>query len=140
MFKKLLKSLFCKKTQQALSHHVSDDDLAKLEDPNNGIITCDESGIEVKLPKITHQVGWESITEVMAYKRDLGTTDLICLAILSADKRPIEIHEEMQGYVKLWHELEARLPGYQDKYAAWIMKSPPFDPKPISVWKKETQR
>src|SRR3954467_1576256 len=50
---------------------------------------------------------WRDVNRVTAYKRDLYVTDLICLAISTAETA-IEINEEMQG----WQSLMETLPGY----------------------------
>jgi len=121
------------------SRKVSDDDLASLENPKNGVITLSDEGVEVTHPKVVAGVRWEEIGEVFAYKRDLLTTDLICLGLCTENKSPmLEPHEEMLGYVRLWRELEKRLPGFDEKYCEWLLKSQPFDAQPTSVWKKET--
>ncbi len=118
---------------------ITDADLSKLEDPKYGIITIDENGVQVKHPKLVASTAWCDVREVFAYKRDLLTTDLICLALCTSNNAPVlETHEEMQGFVKLWRELERRLPGFQEKYTKWLLSSPAFDSQPTSIWKRAT--
>ncbi len=52
-----------------------------LEDSKYGIIDVVENGFQVKSTtnSETIYIAWSDITEIMTFKRDLGTTDLICL-------------------------------------------------------------
>lgn len=118
---------------------ITDADLAQLENPKWGTVTLSDDGVQVQYPKSVDFARWDEIREVFAYKRDLLTTDMICLALCTADDRPIlEPHAEMVGYVKLCRELEKRLPGFQDKYAKWLLSSPAFDTRPTTIWKLES--
>jgi hypothetical protein len=43
------------------------------------------------------EVHWRSVSRVTAYKRDLLTTDLLCM-LVEFDDRIVELNEEMIGY------------------------------------------
>ena len=118
---------------------ITDADLATLEDPKNGIITIEDEGVIVRYPRLpTSSAKWADITEVFAYKRDLLATDMICLALCTSANVPVlEPNAEMQGFVKVWRELNRRLPGFAVSYRQWLLHSPAFDTQPTSVWKKE---
>lgn len=120
------------------SAEITDDDLAKREDPSNGIITIQETGVEVRHPETVTSVQWSDLIEVLAYKRDLLATDLICLVLCASDGNVLEPHREMQGFVQLWRELETRFAGFKENFSQWILVSPAFDSEPTLIWKKET--
>jgi hypothetical protein len=56
-------------------------------------------------------VSWQEITTATAYKRDLVTTDLLCLAFQTGNGKTLEIHEEMSSWTELMAELPSYLPG-----------------------------
>lgn len=141
MFKKIIDKWLDKRLGLNLdpTPEITDADLTVLEDPKHGVITIRDDGVEVKHPKSIAFAPWTGIQEVFAYKRDLLTIDLNCLALCTTDDAPVvEPNEGMQGFVTLWRELESRLAGFKDSYNRWIIESPAFDAEPTSVWKKET--
>jgi hypothetical protein len=55
---------------------------------------------------------WADITRAQVYKRDLLTTDMICLVLERADGTGLELNEEdYQGWNELLEQLPKRLPG-----------------------------
>lgn len=56
-------------------------------------------------------IDWRSIRRVVAYKRDLLTHDLLCLALELDSEEVIELDESMTGWSHLLDALPARLPG-----------------------------
>jgi hypothetical protein len=74
-------------------------------------------------------VAWERVTEASAYKRDLWSTDQICIAITMDDETFIEIHEEMRGFCDLCERLPAVLPSAL-AFGSWYqeMTVPAFEP------------
>jgi hypothetical protein len=117
----------------------TDADLTVLEDRQNGVITIHTDGVEVKHPKSVAFAKWDDIREILAYKRDLLTIDLDCLALCTTDDAPVvEPNEGMEGFVALWRDLESRFPAFKESYERWIISSPAFDAEPTSIWKRET--
>lgn len=57
------------------------------------------------------RVDWQRVLEVQGYKRDLITTDLVCIAFVLENDTTVEIDEEMRGFTALCEELPAALPG-----------------------------
>ena len=50
--------------------------------------------------KAGREVEWKAIRRIVAFKRDLLTTDLLCL-LLELDDGPMEINEQMIGYAAI---------------------------------------
>ncbi|HJW08735.1 MAG TPA: hypothetical protein VJ483_03825 [Holophagaceae bacterium] len=78
------------------------------------------------------QIPWGSITEIKVFKRDLLTTDLICMEILQGELAVL-IHEEMPGFDWVVHELGQHLPGVEP-FERWFrnVAFPAFEPN-VSV-------
>src|SRR5947209_4914441 len=67
--------------------------------------------------RLLAQVKWADIVEARAFKRDLITTDLICVLCRigtgAADDLGVEVHEEMPGFVEWMNALPVNLPGVE---------------------------
>jgi hypothetical protein len=68
-----------------------------------------------------YEVRFDAISRVEAYKRDLITTDLICLDLLTKDGAIISVHEELEGFQALTEKL-ASLPRFDADWYAKVMK------------------
>jgi hypothetical protein len=106
-----------------------------LENPIYGTLLPDNSCVQIiggKGQKFTFQ--WNEVEEVHAFKRDLFTTDLICLAFKLSEDRFVEINEEMVGYYDLQSWLPKQFSGIQEN---WIMDvvSPAFKTNHRVLWK-----
>lgn len=67
-------------------------------------------GLRVRVPDEPDRVfRWNDIRTIRAYKLDLFTTDLICIAI-ETDNGIVEISEEDAGYRELADAIEVRYP------------------------------
>ena len=75
------------------------------------------------------QVVWRRVTEANAYKRDLWSTDQVCIAFTFDDETFVEIHEEMRGFATLCEQLPTVLPGALP-FESWYMNitGPAFEP------------
>ena len=71
---------------------------------------------------------WDSVVQAMAYKRDLFSTDQVCIAFRLNDESEIEVHEEMKGWTELCDALPNHLPG-APPWTDWFMKitTPAFE-------------
>lgn len=84
-------------------------------------------------------VGLDGIQEVVFFKRDELTVDLICCDIVLRTEQGLEIwflHEELRGWDELIRLLE-RLPGFDREWfqnVAW----PAFAANPTSVFKRSS--
>ena len=93
-------------------------------------IRCDESGFAVIVGDSVGAAAlkWNEVKSVLAYKRDLYATDLICLGFISPDGT-IEVDEEMQGWAQLVERLPSLLPGTPPLSDWWErVAKPPFVP------------
>ena len=94
-------------------------------------IRCDESGFAVALGGSVSSEGaaslkWNEVKTVLAYKRDLYATDLICLGFTSP-AGTIEVDEEMHGWTQLVERLPSFLPGTPPMPDWWErVAKPPF--------------
>ncbi|MBN8457944.1 MAG: hypothetical protein J0M04_08900 [Verrucomicrobia bacterium] len=57
------------------------------------------------------RIAWDNVIEIKAFKRDMFTYDLICLAIVPDDGLLIEIDEEDSNWESLVAAIPANLPG-----------------------------
>lgn len=77
-------------------------------------IVAGAAGLSIEFPRrlvaTRRFLDWNDIERVEAFKRDLLTTDLICLKVRAAE-RSIEVNEEMEGWDELVAQLPERLPG-----------------------------
>ena len=83
-------------------------------------------------------VAWRETVAVKAFKRDLYSVDLICLAFLSMDNRTVEIDEEMGDWESLVEKLPDYLPGCQ-KFEEWFSRVafPPFKPNLTAIYQRK---
>jgi hypothetical protein len=107
-----------------------------LENRKNGIVEGNANYLSFKNDLIVFKLRWDEIEEVHAYKRDLLTTDLICLAFKKSGMDEFyEINEEMFGY----HALLELLPIYLSNFnMTWFpaVAFPAFETKHQIIWKK----
>jgi hypothetical protein len=89
-------------------------------------IDFDTAGIGVSVdPAAEYDVGpgleWSTVVEVRALKRDMLTTDLMCLQFVTSGGQVLEVHEEMACWSDLLDGLPGLLPGSMNRqqiYAA----------------------
>lgn len=114
---------------------ITDDDLTSLENEKNGIINLTNTGFEILSLKKTLYVGWESIDKIVSFKRDLWTTDQICLGFIENNNESVvEAHEEMKGFLNLRREIESKYPVVAKRFNEWLLNTPAFDSNPFTLW------
>jgi len=62
--------------------------------------------------EVLREVDWSEIQNVIAYKKDAVSVDMICFAIATGDGSAVEIHEEMIGWDTLVETLPKNLLGF----------------------------
>jgi hypothetical protein len=80
---------------------------------------------------------WQEITSMIAYKRDLFASDLICLAIES-NSTAVEIDEEYNGWDAFIKAAEENLPGSVPVETWWpAVAHPAFKTNPTTIYRRE---
>lgn len=71
-------------------------------------------------------VRWRDVREVVAFKRDLLTSDSICLAFRVGDRNLFfEVNEEIEGFILLSDEMMRQLPSTSGDWLTAVTQ-PPF--------------
>jgi len=107
-----------------------------LENPGYGMLSDDGERLRLAKGNDKLELPWTAVEEIRAFKRDLFSTDLICLAFKREGKDDyIEVHEEMVGYHDLLEALPNRLPGFT---LAWFLDVafPAFETNHRTIWKR----
>jgi hypothetical protein len=99
-------------------------------DPPQPEIRADEDGVAVTLGAENRRVAWKDVGRIVAWKRDLLTTDEILLRIDSADTpdQSLTLSEEWPGFTTLFGPME-RILGVSPAWYREIM-TPAFEPRP----------
>jgi hypothetical protein len=108
-----------------------------LEKPEYGSVLGDTDCLRMTSSKgASSELQWSEIEEVHAFKRDLFSTDLICLAFRRSGKEEYyEIHEEMAGCHNLMQVLPSRLPEFSLKWFSAVA-DPAFKTNHQVVWRR----
>lgn len=126
-----------RRTVEKLLKNKTQHDPRALENPKYGTVAGGVECLRITSGKgDASELPWSEVEEVHAYKRDLFTTDLICLAFKKSGKEEYyEIHEEMGGYHDLLEVLQRRLPKFT---LEWIfdVAIPAFETKRQIIWKR----
>jgi hypothetical protein len=78
---------------------------------------------------------WNDISEIVAFKLDLGTYDTIRLGVSSAvDEHYIELDEEWSGFPQFVTEIERRFSFSHDWWSRVTL--PPFATNLVTLWSK----
>ena len=108
-----------------------------LEDPKCGSVAAGPDCLRITSGRgDSSELRWSEVEEVHAYKRDLFTTDSICVAFKKSRREEYyEIHEEMAGYHDLLEALPSHLPKFtRDWFLAVAL--PAFETNRQVIWKK----
>jgi hypothetical protein len=57
-----------------------------------------DSGLTILVQGREIHISWGDVARITAFKRDLVTSDLICIEFVDADGRVYEVNEEVDGY------------------------------------------
>lgn len=99
-------------------------------------ITVDAAGIrlERRRPALRVSVAWSDMTEIVALKADLYTTDCITLAIAGPAGSTLVVDETMDGWETLVHELPNHIAC--EPFETWFLHVafPAFAPSPRRIF------
>jgi hypothetical protein len=101
------------------------------------VLLVTDEGLVVDSPRERRRVGfaWAQVEEVVAFKRDEWSTDLICLDIHVVPDGWYLVHEGMEGFDVLVDRLPALLPGTL-AHREWfpVVAFPPFARNPTVIF------
>jgi hypothetical protein len=85
----------------------------RLTRPQMPSLVVDEQGFSLcKAAQVTERYSWGEVGRIIAFKRDLGTYDEICMQIdIGRRACPLELSEEFGGYEQFAKAVEKHLPG-----------------------------
>lgn len=85
-------------------------------------------------------VQWESVAAATAFKRDLFSTDRVCIEFRLIPGSCVEVHEEMKGWSEFCDALPAHLPG-APAWTDWFMEitTPAFALNPTLLFPRESR-
>lgn len=125
------------KSVEKILNNPTNADPRVLENPENGTLLANGTGFKiVTRNRDVAELFWDGVEEIHAFKKDLITTDLICLAFKRSGKEGYyEIDEEMAGYYDLLQEMQNHLPGFN---LNWVpdTASPAFATNHRVIWRK----
>jgi hypothetical protein len=126
-----------RRTVRKLLSDESPRDLRALENPKYGRVETNTDCLTIRQTQgNVLELRWSEVEEVHAFKRDLFSTDLICLAFKRSGRDEYcEIHEEMAGYHDLIERLPIHLPQFNQ---AWFssVAFPAFKPNHQVIWRR----
>jgi hypothetical protein len=127
IFKRLRQFLRGRSAQYPLyaDHHISHDrDGLTLEQAAGGIVG---------------RFAWPEVQGAIAFKRDLLTTDMVCIEF-ALETSSFEINEETPGWQTVVEVLPAYLLGARP-YAEWWPKvqQPPFEASTVTVFRRHAE-
>lgn len=136
-FDRVLIPFRARRTVERLLKSKTQHDPRALENPEYGSVAGGVDCLRITSAKGgSSELRWSEVEEVHAYKRDLFTTDLICLTFKKSGREEYyEIHEEMAGYHDLLEVLQRRLPRLT---LEWFLDVafPAFETKHRVIWKR----
>ncbi len=105
------------------------------EKPANTEIRLTDDGFSVaKSQREIFSLRWNDIQEIVAFKRDLFTTDLVCFSFSTSDAS-FEVNEEVRGFSSLESALGKELPGFDNTWRYKVIK-PAFAPNRAVIYRK----
>jgi hypothetical protein len=105
------------------------------EKPPNAEIRLTDDGFSVaKNQREIISVHWNDIQEIVAFKRDSITTDLVCFSFSTSDGS-FEVNEEVPGFSSLQSALEKELPGFDNTWPYKVIK-PAFAPNRTVIYRR----
>jgi hypothetical protein len=108
-------------------------------------ISFDSAGFVVTALKKTSgkpiSMTWSEIVRIVAFKRDLFSTDCVCLMMLRHDNMGVEVDEEMKGWSEFTQTLPIYLPGCKP-WSGWFMEitTPAFAPNETEIFSRHAKQ
>ncbi len=138
-----IKSVAERSVKEMLADYLADckegkTDPVSLEDSKFGTIEIVKDGFHLQMYQNGEKntIEWDEVSDIFAYKKDLGTTDMICLGWkLFRHDEMIETHEEMLGFSKL---CDTMVDKFKKISISWYMDVafPAFETNLTRLWSK----
>jgi hypothetical protein len=108
---------------------------AKRQSPPKRALCPSDHGFSIRRDGgPTTEVRWSEVVEVITWKRDLLTTDQICLGFRIKDRlRIVMINEEDEGWREIRVHLERHFPSIAASWHQEVMQ-PPFALNWKTIW------
>jgi hypothetical protein len=92
--------------------------------------------IDSREPRVA--VKWDAVVATTAFKRDLFSTDRVCIEFRLMNDSCLEVHEEMKGWTEFCDTLPDHLPGAL-AWTDWFMEitTPAFALKPTPLFRRD---
>ena len=79
---------------------------------------------------------WSDVRAIRTYKRDLWTTDMICVAFQLADRKWFDINEEVEGFREVRAQMEARFPAISEDWFGEVT-NPAFETNDTLLYRQD---
>ena len=84
---------------------------------------------------------WTTVTKVTVFKRDLFTTDCICMAFEMTDGKKLETHEDTNNWREFIEELPKHLPGCKSPADwLWNVTTPAYAPNITEIFLRSSKQ
>jgi hypothetical protein len=125
----LIKRL-CRRPEHGYPRHAS---YQLLHDGHGLTLSCAPSEEQI------WHIAWADVRRATAFKRDLLTTDLVCIS-LDLSSRTVEFNEEMTGWTSVVEALHHVLPGAHP-YSEWwpAVVKPAFEGCSTTIFERRDQ-
>lgn len=101
-----------------------------------GDFTYTATGFELPTTTGRRLVNWTDIQAMFGYKRDLYTTDLVCLDIFCVDGQGIRLHEELPGWFQFIRKLPEHFPSVKPGWEI-ALTFPAFETNLTLIYEKD---
>ncbi len=101
-----------------------------------GRLTLTEDGFRLqKRGRCKYEVRWDEVVEIQTFKRDLFTTDEICLGFCLVGDERVEAWESMIGFEAFSERVRAVFPSIPGDWLAQVVQ-PPFATNQRTLWRR----
>lgn len=87
---------------------------------DDGVFTYNDSGFNLRIKDVSHDIKWTDIRTMFGYKRDDMTADTICLDVFCDNEVGFRITENMPGWYKFLAKSKESFPQIEKNWDAKI--------------------
>jgi hypothetical protein len=130
------KNLFLRPGSELAKEYGKLDFERRLND--NGIFVFSQNGFKVKIESEVNKYLWSDIAVLFGYKKDLYTTDNICLDVFTIDEKGFSINEDTKGWYQFVKHSKEHLTEIPENWEVEIA-APAFETKLTLLYDKENR-